>query len=156
MTKHISACKVQREKARRTVLRNTLYNTNYFSATSKPKAMLEPAKEGDYKSPYLDNLDRRYSGDNDENTEMPDVKHITPISDHSISERTTSTRSRSGIQSIWSGFKSIKFDDSQGGQAGEPVGDEDTMAYMEDVPVDMDNDCYPFRYGVDYAWAKFL
>lgn len=36
------------------------------------------------------------------------------------------------------------------------MGDKDTMAYMEDVPVDVDNDYHPFRYGVDYAWAKFL
>ena len=34
--------------------------------------------------------------------------------------------------------------------------DEDTMAYIEDVPVDIDNNCYPFRHGVDYAWAKIL
>lgn len=118
--------------------------------------MLEPAKKGDYKSLYLDNFDRKYLGNNDKDTEMPDVKHITPISNYSISECITSTQSRSGIQSTQSGFKSIKFDDGQGRQAGKLMRDEDTMVYIEDVPVDVDNDFHLFRHGVDYVQAKFL
>ena len=78
--------------------------------------MLKPAEKSDYKSPHLDNFDRRYPGGNDEDTEIPDVKHITPISDPSISERITSTQSRLGIQSTWSRFKSIKFDNRQRGK----------------------------------------
>lgn len=57
----------------------------------KAEAMLELTEEGDYKNPYLDNLNRRYLGDNDKDTEMPDVKHIIPISNHSINKCTTST-----------------------------------------------------------------
>lgn len=131
--------------------RNTLYNTNHFPATPEVKAMLEPAEKSDYKSPYLDNFDRRYLSDNNKNMEMPDVKYITLINNHSISEYITSTQSRSGIQTTWSEFKSIKFDDGQERQVGKLVGDEDTMVYIEDVPVDVDNNCHPFRHGVDYA-----
>lgn len=57
----------------------------------KTEAMLEPIEEGDYKIPYLDKLNRKYLGDNDKDTEMPDVKHIILISNHSINECTTST-----------------------------------------------------------------
>ena len=90
-------------------------------------------------------------GNNDENTEMPNVKHIIPINDYSISKRTIFTQLKSGIQSTWGGFKSIKFDDGQGGQAGKPVENKDTMVYMENVPVNMDKNCHLFRYNVDYA-----
>lgn len=55
------------------------------------KTILEPVKKGDYKSPHLDNLDKRYLGDNDENMIIPNVKYITPISDHSINKRIIST-----------------------------------------------------------------
>ena len=48
--------------------------------------MSKLAEKSDYKSLHLDNLDRRYLGNNNEDTEMPDVKHIIPIS-----ECTTST-----------------------------------------------------------------
>lgn len=27
---------------------------------------------------------------------------------------------------------------------------------MEDVPINVDNNCHPFIKSVDYAWAKFL
>lgn len=91
MTKHILICKIQREKARCTISCHILYNTNYFLATPEAKAMLELAKKGDYKNLHLVNLDRRYPGDNDKDTKIPDVKHIIFISDYSISERTTST-----------------------------------------------------------------
>ena len=60
---------------------------------------------------HLDNFDKKYFGDSDKDTEMPDVKHITTINNPFISERTTTTQSKSSIQSTWSGFKSIKFDD---------------------------------------------
>ena len=60
----------------------------------KAGAILEPAKKSDYKSPHLDTVDKRYPSDHDENTKMPDTKHITPKSDHFIS-----TQSMSDIQS---------------------------------------------------------
>ena len=154
--KHVSAYKVQQRKARCTVLRDTLYNTNHFPETSEAEAILEPVEKGDYESPHLDNFDKKYPGNNDENTKMQDVKHITPISDLSISDCTTSTQLRSDTQSIWIGFKSLKCDDNQGRQAGKPVRDEDTMTYREVIPVDVDNDCHPSRHGVDSAWAKLL
>ena len=75
--------------------------------------MLKLAEEGNYKSPHLDNLDRKYPGDNNNDTEMPDVKCITPINELFISKCTTSTQLRSGIQSTCSRFKSIKFDNGQ-------------------------------------------
>lgn len=77
----------------------------------KAETILEPTEEGDYKSPHLDNLNRRYLGNNNKDREMPDVKHIIPISNHSISERTTSIWSKLGIQFTQGEFKSIKFDD---------------------------------------------
>lgn len=55
------------------------------------KAMLKSTKEGDYKSLHLANFERKYLSDNDENTKMPDVRHITPISDLFISEYIIST-----------------------------------------------------------------
>lgn len=41
-------------------------------------------------------------------------------------------------------------------EAGGSIGDEDAMAYIKDIPIDMDNDCYLFINIVDYVWAKFL
>ena len=50
----------------------------------KIKAKLEPAEKIDYKCPHLDNLNKKYPGNNNEDTEMPDVKQITPINYLSI------------------------------------------------------------------------
>lgn len=72
--------------------------------------MLKPAKKSDYKSLHLDNLDRRYLGNICKDTEMPDIKHITSISNYSINKPTISTQSKSSIQSTWKGFQFIKFD----------------------------------------------
>ena len=36
------------------------------------------------------------------------------------------------------------------------MGDKDIMAYMENIPVDVDNNCHLFKHSVDYAGAKFL
>ena len=118
--------------------------------------MLKLTEEGNYKSLHLDELDTKYPNDNNEDKKMPNIKHITHISDHFINERTICIRSRSSIQFTWNRFKSIKFDDNQREQTDELVGDEDTIAYMEDIPGDIDNNCHPFRYNIDYAWAKFL
>ena len=118
--------------------------------------MWKLAEEGNYKSSHLYNLYRKYPGDYDEDMEMPVVKQITSISDPSINERTTSIQSRSGIQSTWNSFKFIKFDDSQGEQANKPMEDKDTMVYMKNILVDVNNNCPLFRHNVDYAWAKFL
>lgn len=82
---------------------------------------------------------------------MPNVKHIIPINNHSISERTISTWSKSSIQSTQNEFKSIKFDNNQGVQVDKPIGDENTTTYIEDVPVDIDNNYYPFGHDINYA-----
>ena len=100
-------------------------------------------------SPYTDIFDRRDPAGIDkvaempgrskdtempgrsEDTEMPDVKHIPREGEH-----TTSGRSRSGIQSIQSVFKLIEFNDSKRTQAGEPVDEEITMAYMADILIE--------------------
>lgn len=36
------------------------------------------------------------------------------------------------------------------------MGDENSTTYIEDVPVDIDNNCYLFGHDIDYAQAKFL
>lgn len=118
---------------------------------AKLEAMLEPTEEYNYESSHLVNLYRRYLGNNDENTEMPDVKHMTLINDPFRSDRTTSTRPRSGIQSAQSGFKSLQFTDGYTKQAGRLVKNEDAIAYMEYVLVDMNNNCHPFINNVDYT-----
>ena len=167
MIKHLSTCKVRQGTARCTVPRDTLYKTNGFPM-AKAKAML-PLVESISKeeSPYTDALDRRDLAldrkdpagideaaempGRSKDTEMPDVRHIPPESKH-----TTSSRSRSGIKSIESGFKLIEFNDGKKGQVGEPVDKENTMAYMADIPIEQDNNCLPFKNNVKYAWAKFM
>lgn len=79
----------------------------------KIEIILKPAEKSDYKSPYLDNLNRRYPDNNNEVIEISNVKPITPINDHFINEYTTFTQLRSGIQFTQSMFKSIKFDNNQ-------------------------------------------
>lgn len=61
------------------------------------KARLEPTKKSNYKSLHLANLDRKYLGNNNKNTKILNIKHITPINDLSISECITSIQSRLGI-----------------------------------------------------------
>ena len=91
---HILAYKVQQRKLHYTIQCNTPYNTNHFSERPKAEAIAKPVEKNNYKSLHLNNLDRRYLGNNDKNTQMADVKHITPISDLSISKHTTCTQSR--------------------------------------------------------------
>ncbi len=82
------------------------------------------------------------------NTEMADeVVHE--------SVRSTTSRSRSGIQSTQSGFKLIKFNNGRRGQTGEPVEDEDAIADVADIPGDADNRL-PFKNNVEYEWARFM
>ena len=167
MTKHLSTCKVRQGMAGPTVPCDILYKTNGF-LIAKAEAMLpliEPISKKE--SPYTDALHKRDPAvdwrdpagidkaakmlGRSEDTEMPDVRHIPPESKH-----TTSSRSRSRIQSIQSGFKSIKFNDGKRGQAGDSVDEENTMAYMADIPIEQDNNCFPFKNNVEYAWAKFM
>lgn len=55
---------------------------------SKTKTILELTKKSNYKSLYLDNLDKRYLANNDKNIK---ISNITSISDLFISEHNTST-----------------------------------------------------------------
>lgn len=73
----------------RTILYNIPYNTDYFPATLGMEAMLELIEKGDYKNLHLNNLENRYLVNNDEDIEIPDIKHIILISSFSISKRTT-------------------------------------------------------------------
>ena len=68
----------------------------------------------------------------------------------------TCTRSRSGIQSTQSGFKVMRFTNSERGQAGKPVGDEEVMEYLADKPVVLNKNSYSLKNNVEYAWAKFM
>lgn len=54
------------------------------------KVILEPTKKGNYKSLYLDNLDKNYLVNNDEDMVIPDIKYLISISNLFISEHTIS------------------------------------------------------------------
>lgn len=97
ITKYISIYKIWQKKACCTIPYNTLYNTNHFSALSEIEVMWESIEEGDYESPHLNNLNKRYSVDNNEDIKMPDIKHIIFTNDSSINKRTTFTQLRSSI-----------------------------------------------------------
>ncbi len=55
------------------------------------------------------------------------------------SVHSTTSRSRSGIQSTQSGFKMIRFNDGRRGQVRELVRDKDAIADIVDIPGDADN-----------------
>lgn len=97
ITKYILVFKIKWGKVFCIVLCNTSYNTNHFLAILEAKAILEPAKEIDYKNPHLDNFNRKYLHDNYKDTKMLVIKHITPISVYFISKYTISTQFSSDI-----------------------------------------------------------
>ena len=68
----------------------------------------------------------------------------------------TCTRSRLGIQSTESGVKVIGFTNSKRGQIGEPVGNEEFMAYLADTPIVLNDNSLLFKDNVEYVWAKFI
>ena len=63
-----------------------------------------------------------------ENTKMPDVRHIFSETDY-----TTSSQSRSEIQSIQSGFQLSEFNDNKKGQACKPIEKKNTITYMANI-----------------------
>ncbi len=67
----------------------------------------------------------------------------------------TTSRSRSGIQSTQSEFKLIRFNDGKKGQVEETIGDKDAMADVIDIPTDVKN-CLPFKKNVEYKWTRFM
>ena len=80
-----------------------------------------------------------------------DGEQINLESVHSIC-----TRSKSGIQSIQSGFKVIRFINSKRAQAEESVRAKEFMAYLADTPVVLYDNGLLFKNNVEYAWAKFM
>lgn len=98
IAKNILVYKIRQKKAYYIVLCNILYNINYFLATPKAKAMLEPIEKSDYKSSHLANLNKKHLSDNNEDTKIPDIKQMILINDSFISERTTFIQSTSDIQ----------------------------------------------------------
>ena len=71
------------------------------------------------------------------------------------SVRSTTSWSRSRIQSTQSQFKWIWFNDGKRGQVREPVRNKDAMADVEDILNDADN-CLLFKNNVEYEWARFM
>lgn len=57
----------------------------------------------------------------------------------------------SGIQSIQSRFKLIKFNDDIKKQIDEPVNKKNIMAYRGDIPVDENNNCFLFKINIEYV-----
>ncbi len=122
MTKHLSMCKGM---MRCTIPRQTQHQANDFLIIPKAKATVSLTEQMLGQIQKMDAV----GGDN---AEMADeVVHE--------SVRSTTSRSKSGIQSTQSGFKLIRFNDGRRSQAGERVGDEDTIADVADIPGNTDN-----------------
>ncbi len=75
---------------------------------------------------------------------------------NSESVRSTYTWSRSSIQSTQSGFKVIGLTNSERGQAGQSVGDEEVMEYLAEKLVFLKDIVLQFKNNVEYELAKFL
>ena len=82
-----------------------------------------------------------------------DTKTAKKVVHESI--HSTTSQSRSGIQSTQSGFKWIRFNNSRKDQAEKLVRDKDIMANLADKPGDTDN-CLPFKNNVEYKWTRFI
>ncbi len=50
----------------------------------------------------------------------------------------------------------IGFTNNERGQAREPVGDEEVIAYLADKPVVLNDNGLLFKNNVEYAWAKIM
>ncbi len=81
----------------------------------------------------------------------------TNIADKVVYEsmRSTTSWSRSRIQSTKSEFKLIWFNNNKKGQVGEPIIGEDVIANIADIPGDVDNRL-PFKNNAEYEWARFM
>ncbi len=121
MTKHFSTCKGTMQH---TIPRQTRYQANNFLIIPKTKATVLLTEQ------MLRQIQVDAVGNND--VEMADK--VVHESVHS-----TTSRSRSGIQSTQSGFKLIMFNDGKRDQVGEPVRDKNAMADVADISGDTDN-----------------
>ncbi len=125
----------------RTVPRQTRHQANDFLVIPKAKATVLLTKQ------MLGQIHRMdMVGGND--AEMADEVVYESV-------RSTTSRSKLGIQLTQSGFKLIRFNDGKRGQVGELVGDKDAMADVADIPGDADNRL-PFKNNVEYEWARFM
>ncbi len=147
MTQHLLTCKGTMQ---RTNPRQTRHQANDFLVIIKAKATVPLAEE------MLGQIQVTYS-DKEEGS-LNKVRRIdviggddAEIADKVVHEsvRSTTSRSRSGIQSTQSGFKLIRFNDGRKREAGELVGDEDAMVDVADIPGDVDNRL-PFKNNVEY------
>lgn len=67
----------------------------------------------------------------------------------------TTSQSRSGIQSTQSIFKLIRFNNSKRCQVEELVDNKDSMADVTNILGDTDN-YLPFKNNVEYEWSRFI
>ena len=158
MTKFLLICRVQRGTACRIIPRRIQRRINNFFMIPEAEATLPLAEqmEGIYsdkeeKGPYINNVEKMDPVGTAEYVEKADEEQV-----NTNGVRSTCTRSRSRIQSTQSGFKVIEFTNSVRRQAGEPVGDEEFMAYLADTLVVLNDNGFPFKNNIEYAWAKFM
>ncbi len=138
MTKYLSMCKGTMQH---TISRQTRHQANDFLVIPKAEATIPLTEQ------MLGQIQRIDAVGGDD-AEMADkVIHE--------SMRSTTSRSRSRIQSTQSEFKLIRFNDGSRGQVGELVEDEDAIADVPDIPGDADNRL-PFKKNVEYESARFM
>ncbi len=122
MTKHLSKCK---GTMRRTIPCQTRYQANEFLVIPKVEATVPLTEQ------MLGQIQKMDAVGGDD-AEMADKMVHESV-------RSTTSWSRSEIQSIQSGLKLIRFNDGRRGQAEELVGDEDAIADITDIPGDANN-----------------
>ncbi len=153
MTKYLSICK---DMMQRTISRQTRHRANDFLVIPKAKATVSLTEQmlGQIQVTYSD----KEEGPANKVGKMDviggdDTKMANEVVHKNVCS--TTSRSRSRIQSTQSGFKLIKFNDGRRGQAGEQVEDKDAMADVADIPGDVDNRL-PFKNNIEYKWARFM
>ncbi len=122
MTKHFSMCK---GTIRYTIPCQTRHRANNFLIIPKAKATVSLTEQMLGQIQEIDAV-------GDDNAEMADELVHESV-------RSTTSQSRSEIQSIQSEFKLIRFNDDRRGQAGELVGDKNAMVDVADIPGEADN-----------------
>lgn len=77
---------------------------------------------------------------------MPQIKYIMPKNKH-----TTSTGLQSRIQFIQNEFKLIEFNHDIKRQTDEPVNKKNTIAYMTDILINYNKNCFSFQNNIEYT-----
>lgn len=117
-------------------------------------------------SPYIDILDKRDLTldrrnlvstdeaakmlDRNEDIKILDVSYLTPKNKYTIS-----SQSKLEITSLQSRFKVIQFNDGKKGQANELMDNKNTIAYIANILIEQENNCFPFKKNIKYSQAKF-